>query len=345
MRYLIASMAAALLFTSCSESSHEGNTTSVPRNNMRSFISKIKNSVPTGKQILLADGVDLVYRSPKDSTIELSFIQNNTNGIIPTNLYGVSDESIPTTCDSLAAVINTIDSLPKMAGYFIGTTEESYSAEHMDSLFSWNNQKGYKSFVLPEDSDFNVIPDYTGGLDSISSLPVATLSSAKNYLLFTENIAIADSTKPNGLNTHVHILKNLNYDLIVIKADVKRVRQQGQGLTSVTSIYSGSELDSIKTKGNSENKRLVFAEINLSKANSHQLYWKDSWNKELPSWMSRTEEEHIYNVDFQNSEWHDALLEPITFAKPSYITQIFTAGFDGIVLTGAEAFKELEVEE
>ena len=325
-----------------------GSDTGSNRGAMRSFIRDIddqfnKDGILGGNYTLINNGASLAYKSTTDSTIMSEFLNYSIDGIIQNGLQIEKILNSGTTrYDSLSHYLNIFDS--SAFGNFIGTNEYYYYDSQQDSILTWNNQLGYKTFTLQFGENFDVIPPYnSNGLDSISTDNISSLNQVKNFLFYTDVIAFQDSTKqnPSDSNTTVERLKKLNFDLIIIKPDVIRIRREGQGYTTSVNLFNNIEMDSLKVKENG-NRRLVFAAVDIAHADSRLSYWKSSWNDTLPTWMSPTSELHIYDVDYRNSEWQDALLKDISYAKHSYITQIKEAGFDGIVLIGADVFTQYE---
>jgi len=97
-----------------------------------------------------------------------------------------------------------------------------------------------------------VVAENGNGLDSISNQTKRTLLESKNFFLFHDHIAVADSTKGGSANknTLVELIKDVNYDIVVIRPEVIRIVNQGSGNTTSTSMLNAFEMDSLRTKGN-----------------------------------------------------------------------------------------------
>ena len=123
-------------------------------------------------------------------------------------------------------------------------------------------------------------------------------------------------------------LNQTDYDLIVMTPF------KSSPWTAITDVYSYAEVQSLKTKSNGVNKRLVFAYMDLGQIWEDSYYWNSDWTQveNRPNWIDRSISGSSKNhyVKYWRREWQ-ALLKPV-------IDMIVNQGYDGIVFGGGEYF-------
>ena len=87
-------------------------------------------------------------------------------------------------------------------------------------------------------------------------------------------------------------------------------------------------------------KRLVLAMMNLGAGESYAYYWKNNWQEGYPEWIDAPVrgDPDRYNVKF----WHPGWQQIINGDNNSYVYGLIAQGFDGVVISGVEAFKFFE---
>lgn len=350
MKKIALFLASAFLLQSCNNTPPDSSKVSNEyRVAMRSLISSIKTEFPSNtidtRQILIHDGLEIIYRGKDDRTVEYNFTRSTIDGAVQPGIYTeylLSGKEKTERRDSLHSLISVVDS--SIYSNFSGSIEYDRGT-NKDSLLHWNDDRDIKTFLTSNPTSYNIVTD----IHDESTSEILNLNGVENFLLMSDFHAESNETgKPPYTNTLVEKLKSTNFDLVIIRPEVDRTKSlpNSDKTIDTTTIINAAEIDSIRTKGNGvKNDRLVYCAINLSRADSRSLYWKPSWNSTAPTWMTpQSGSQFYYDVDFRNSEWKDALLEPITGTQHAYITQIKNAGFDGLYLMGVGAFHEFEGE-
>lgn len=123
-------------------------------------------------------------------------------------------------------------------------------------------------------------------------------------------------------------LNNTNYDLIIMTPF------KNSPWASLSDVYSYSDVQSLKTKSNGVNTRLVFAYIDVGRIWEDAYYWNNAWNElnVRPNWIDRsllTNSKDHY-VKYWRREWSD-IIKPV-------INAVIDSGYDGIVFGGGEFY-------
>lgn len=318
-------LTAALLF-SCSTYTGTGGGsgyTDDQKSDMRRLIDEVRDAFTNNgynKSVFIHDGIDIVYYSESNSSINYNFIRS-IDGFIQTKTYKGGTALDVSRRDSLHTILQDISDAS--SDCFIGTIESSSSA-NIDSFYIWNSELGYKTFATNDES-FRYIP-YPNKNDIINHYSVYSLSEAENFLMLT-GYPIREDYETAQLN----LIKTVNdsyHDIIVIQPEVTTAESERRILTS-------SELFQLQQKSNGS-QRLVFASLNLTEVNEESLIWKDEWDYNLPSWLTPNGY-RSYKVEFDNFGWSDALTAS-RGENGSYMDQLREAGFDGVVLTGISKY-------
>jgi len=342
MRSTLLLAASALLISSCNNvKSTSAVVDSEYRSSMRSLITSINDSMPINlmknNYVIINNGLDIVYRSATNNTVEYNFTRSVINGAVQTDLYRITGTDTIRQ-DSLLDLFTILKS-SDYANSLLGSVEQAFDSEMKDSLFNWNNKKGLITYIVGVGDEYNTVQDTNAnGFDSITTNRISELKNVKNFLLLSDTIAEVNSSE----NSLVELVENSDHDLVIIRPEIIVEDTSGNDIIYTKEFITSSDVISIGTKKTGSD-RLVLCELNLSQADTSRYYWKNSWNDTLPTWMTATSDGAVYKVDFRNSEWRSALLEPISLNKASYIRQIINAGFDGVYLTGIEAFQEFEI--
>ena len=87
-------------------------------------------------------------------------------------------------------------------------------------------------------------------------------------------------------------------------------------------------------------KRLVLAEMDIGHADSSRYYWKSGWDQGNPAYIGLPTPSNPdrHYVQYWDKAWQDL----ITGKPNSYVYGIFKQGFDGVVITGVEAYQAFE---
>lgn len=121
-------------------------------------------------------------------------------------------------------------------------------------------------------------------------------------------------------------LSTSNYDLIIMSP-----------FTSLdwSTLFTSTQIESLKSKSNGTSKRLVYAYVDVSKVlKTNPFYWKTLWNEleSRPNWIDKniTTNSDDFYIKYWRNEWK-AIVK-------SVLTSVVNAGYDGIVFGGGEKF-------
>ena len=204
------------------------------------------------------------------------------------------------------------------AGLTVLSTD--YTTNDSDKIadsFNKNNQKGYISFAATKRylTEIPSYEPYNKNSDNITSL-----SEAKNFLYIIN---------PEGFSSKSDFLSKLaatDYDAFVID------------LFYEDEMLTASDIQQLKTKKNG-GSRLVICYMSIGEAEDYRWYWKASWFKKGPDFLSAVnpEWEGNYTVKYWYPEW-----QAIICGENGYLSKILAAGFDGVYLDIIDAFEYFE---
>ncbi|MRG72968.1 hypothetical protein GH722_14460 [Alphaproteobacteria bacterium HT1-32] len=169
---------------------------------------------------------------------------------------------------------------------------------------------------------FDAIPEYPRRIPDANAANIDSISKVKNF------IKITDSSAFESKERFVQAMQGTNYDAIVV--DVFHGR--GNPLTA-------DEVESLKYKRLGAT-RIVLARVDVSRISDQAYFWKDEWSDALPPWVfdSSKDNSSFLDVMFWSPEWREILFG----RTDSYIGGIYLLGFDGIYLTGLDAYEKYE---
>jgi PAS domain-containing protein len=147
---------------------------------------------------------------------------------------------------------------------------------------------------------------------------VENLAAAKSMLINLNNKGYG--TKANWLLA----LKNTNHDVLVV-----------DGFYNGNQPLTKAEVQGLKFKKMGA-RRQVLAWIEIGQASDDAYYWQREWMVGSPSWVSALDRSNPgkYHVEFWNPAWKAIVGK--TFSG------LVDLGFDGIVLSGVEAYRRWE---
>ncbi|MBR1945458.1 MAG: hypothetical protein IJ846_04105 [Alphaproteobacteria bacterium] len=147
---------------------------------------------------------------------------------------------------------------------------------------------------------------------------IDSVSKVRNMLILTNTRNFTDK------DLLVKTLGETNYDLLIVDPFFK---------SSIP--FAKDDVKELQTKKVGA-KRLVFAVLNISKAQDTRPYWEKGWKQGDPAWLrfqSKTDPSGLI-VDFWTPVWKRIL--------GVYFKSIMELGFDGIVLQGIDEHKTYE---
>lgn len=147
---------------------------------------------------------------------------------------------------------------------------------------------------------------------------IDSVGKVRNMLVLTNTRKFADK------DLLIKTLGETNYDLLIVDPFFKH-----------SIPMTKEDVKELQTK-KIGSKRLVFAVLDVSKAQDTRLYWEKTWKQGSPVWLrfqSKTDPSGII-VDYWNPAWKRIL--------GVYFKSIMELGFDGIVLQGIDEHKRYE---
>jgi cysteinyl-tRNA synthetase len=109
------------------------------------------------------------------------------------------------------------------------------------------------------------------------------------------------------------------YDMVVVDPD----EQTAQDVADMRAMPGGGS------------RRLV-AYLSVSEAVDYRWYWQTAWNTAPPSWLGVQNGPGWYRVQYWTQDWKNLLYAN---GATSSIGRILAAGFDGVYLTGVDAYE------
>lgn len=147
---------------------------------------------------------------------------------------------------------------------------------------------------------------------------IDSVGKVRNILMLTNTRKFADK------DLMVQSLGKTNYDLLIIDPFFKN-----------SIPLTKEDVKELQTKKVGA-KRLVFAVLDITKAQDTRPYWQNGWKQGDPVWLrlqSKADPSGVI-VDFWNQEWKRIL--------GVYFKSIMDLGFNGIVLQGVDEHKRYE---
>ena len=199
----------------------------------------------------------------------------------------------------------------------IGTEHCSSEKEKKEAVLTLAKEK------IPVHAD----TDKTAAFDQLPAIKelflenpanIDAVSKVRNILILTDTRNFTDK------DLLIKSLGGTNYDLLIVDPFFK---------SSIP--LTKEDVKELQTKKVGA-KRLVFAALNIAKAQDTRLYWEKGWKQGAPAWLrfqSKNDPSGII-VDFWTPAWKRIL--------GVYFKSIMELGFDGIVLQGIDEHKTYE---
>ncbi len=284
---------------------------------MRQLIQNISKNAKAVKPdffILPRNGIELL----KTGILINSDYQSAIDGqLVEGQFYGYS------TVNQVNSV-NEINYFEAFLGKNIIGTKPVFNIDFCNSETSINNSllknqtNGNKTYISLN-KELNLLPLPNFKIVDENSKNITSLSEAKNFMIL---LKYDNYSKENLLDN----LTKTNFDLIIINGYFK------------SQLLSIEEIKALKTKKNG-GKRLVITEMDISQADSKKDYWQQNWRLKLPNFVNK--EIGIvgdFRVNYWDAEWQNVL----SGNENSLINTFLKLGYDGVLLTGSDAYKYYE---
>lgn len=140
------------------------------------------------------------------------------------------------------------------------------------------------------------------------------LDEVENFLY------LLNPNKFRSKKEYFNALKNTNYDLIIIEPSFN-----GE-------FFLQNEIEILKYKKTGE-RRLVIVYLSIGEAENYREYWEKNWNKKLPNWIVKENENWRgnYIVKYWSNEWKKIVKE--------YLIKLEKLNVDGYYLDTIDSFE------
>ncbi len=298
------------------------------REEMRKFVQSISRYARRHRpnfSIIVQDGMELLEK--RDDVDETRTSPARTyirsiDGIMAQGLfYDIKSPGKPPPPDRQRGLLSRAD-FARKNGLKVFTLDFGEGQKLIDSTYQQATKRGYISTVsnVPF-NDISQLPGYPKRPFGENPNSVVSLGQVKNFVI------VSNSQSYGREDQFALKLHDNNYDMVVV--DVFHGRKP----------LSRQAVETLKYKKMGA-KRLAFAYMDIGTAASYSFYWKDNWREGSPPWINAPvrEDPDRYNIEF----WRPGWKQIITGNTNSYIYGLIAQGFDGVIITGVEAFKFFE---
>ncbi|TCS61272.1 endo alpha-1,4 polygalactosaminidase [Varunaivibrio sulfuroxidans] len=291
------------------------------RQELRDFVQSVSvyaRALKPGFTVIAQNGVDLLGKADPEN--DANFFPARTymhslDGVIAEQLFTTYKGDPPSPETTKSAVEHL--SMARKYGLKV------LSLEYADT---WSKARGairknVKNGFLPYIGSSPVLSKLSPWKPDANPRSILSMRDVKNfaYLRDSQGFGTADE--------YANALHNTNYDLVVVDVFHGRTALTPQQIALMKYKKLGS-------------RRLVFAHLDITAAESYRYYWKPQWKEGAPKFIKApyTTNPDKYHVDYADPAWQAI----ISGNAKSYIYGIITQGFDGVVLDGLDAYQYFE---
>lgn len=300
------------------------------REHMRLFVQSISglaHALNPKFVIIARDGLALVGKpDPADDLVifPAQSYMRAIDGVMETNLLDqtVTNDAGKPDPELEAAVKRRNDdwAIAREAGLTVFSLEYATDPQAVDKLYADLLAKGTIPFV-GEAPALNTFPAHPKTALNANPLSITSAAEVRNYLY------IANSQSFGSTAEFLQKMRSTNHDMVVV--DVFHGRKP----------LTKDEIFMLKYK-NLGAPRLVLAQLDISIAAPFMYYWKPGWSKGNPPFLyapMREDPDRIRTI-YWDPAWQDIIIGGYS----SYLYGIMDLGFDGVVLTGLDAWRYFE---
>ena len=298
------------------------------REEMRKFIQSISTFARRTKPnfyIIVQDGLELLVKRDDVDENRVSparTYMRSIDGILAQGLFSdLRTPGKPPPPDRQRGMLNRVQ-FAQENGLKVFTLDFGQGNPLVDSVHKLAQSRGYISQIANDAfQDISELPAYPERPFGENASSVVSLRQVKNYGLVT------NSQRYGREDEFALAMHDNNYDMLVVEVFHGRKPLSRQAVETLKYKKLGA-------------KRLVLASMNLGAAASYAYYWKPNWREGSPAWINAPVrgDPDRYNVQFWNPGW-----QQIISGNPnSYVYGLIAQGFDGVVITGVEAYKFFE---
>lgn len=278
----------------------------ISKNKMRELIEQIK--IQSKEKILVPqNGTNIFFNGDK---LDKIFIKN-VEGVSQESLfYGVGGINEETPEDEKNYLLKNLIEIEKEGKVVLSV--------------NYANAKNLRNKILKDTRKYNFIgeavPSYSANsifqpLQKNSLKNVTNLKEVKNFLY------LLNPEKFKNTDDYYRVLKNTDFDLLIIEPSLN-----GKFLTK-------EQIDSLKIRKNGT-RRLIIAYFSIGEAENYRDYWQTSWNKKLPEWIVKENENWKGNfiIKYWSPQWKKII--------KNYQKKLDDIGVDGYYLDTIDTYEQ-----
>lgn len=299
------------------------------REEMRLFVQRIskfsKGYQP--KFIVIAEGgLDLLVKRDDIDRSRVSPARTYTrslDGILQKSIFfteKIADASFgsPTDIFEQEKILERLERAKKN-GLKIFTLDFSKENRTIDKIEKLANARNFISSVVDAPSaDIQQIPPYPKPAFRLNPKSILSLDMVKNFVTITNSAPLGHQ---DSFTLKMH---QNNFDMIAVNILHGRLPLSRQAVETLKYKKVGT-------------RRLVLAYMDIGSATSYHYYWKPEWRIIPPSWLSEPERDDPdrYKVKYWSPSWQQIMMGDTN----SFVYGLIAQGFDGVILSGLDAYK------
>jgi cysteinyl-tRNA synthetase len=298
------------------------------REDMRLFVQRIgeyaRGYNPTFS-IVIEDGLELLEKrdSVEDSlTTPARTFMRSIDGVLATGLFHGGDSfSKPTPEEERAPDLARLERA-KTEGLNVLILDHTDAPDQIDAGYAAAEALGAPYYAVPSaDMYVNAIAAYPARPFDENPNNVLTLDAARNFAVLTNSAAMG------RVDEYALAMQRYNFDLLIVSPFHGRKPLSRQAVETLKYKKIGA-------------RRQVYARIDIGTAPSYAYFWQDDWRPGSPTFISQStrSDPDLYRVLFWSREWQQIIFGD----TQSYIYGLIAQGYDGVVLSGLDAFRFFE---
>lgn len=294
------------------------------REEMRSFVQKVAAYARSQRpdfSVIAGNGLELL-RKRDDMDVEkthpaVAYLRA-IDGILQAPLfYGIKDVDLPRKPELLDKLLGlagraVAERLPVLVMDFARTPA------FIDEILARSETGKFIPFVADAmGMAINHIPRLPARPIHENSRNVLSVRDVRNFLY------LADITAFGREDEFAMALHDTNFDLLVVDIFIHRKPLSRRAVETLKYKKLGA-------------RRLVFAHLDITSAETYRYYWKPDWREGSPSWIQAPHPDNPdkYFVQYWNPEWQNT----VSGNPNSFIYGLVAQGFDGVVVEGLDNY-------
>jgi cysteinyl-tRNA synthetase, unknown class len=295
------------------------------REQMREFVQKISGYARTQSRnfvVITQGSLELLTKIDDVDETKVSTARaymKSIDGIMVDGLFfGQKEVGIATTPEKLEKTLHLVR-IAKKNRLNVMVMDYVADADQAEQSYNFNEELDLTPFAAnARGEELNTIPTFRKIPFRENPKSILSMLEAKNFLY------LGDTSGFGRQDEFAMKIHDTNYDIIAVNIMHGRSPLTRQAIETLKYKKIGS-------------KRLVLAHVDIGSAAAYDYYWQPGWREGSPVWISGPHKDNPdrYFVQYWRPEW-----QSIMFGNPnSYIYGLIAQGFDGVILTGLEAYK------